>query len=208
RIRVLAMAWTLLASLLVGRTAVSAQDQKVLRVAMGAAGTPVIWDVALATDTTSHTFSEMMFVGLAPRDETTGLPQHGMAESWEISEYGRVYTFKIKEGVPWVVYDFEADEVVQVTDEAGEVRYVTAQDFGYGALRTMDPETASDYGYLPADWVEGGTAFNAGEGSREDVAIVALDDYTLQITAPEPAGFLLEVYGLWVFAAQPQWTIE
>ena len=45
-----------------------------------------------------------------------------------------------------------ADEVVQVTDEAGEVRYVTAHDFVYGALRTMDPETASDYGYLPADW--------------------------------------------------------
>ena len=89
RISRLAIA-TLLASLLVGLTTVSAQDQKVLRVAMGAAGTTVIWDVALATDTTSHTFSEMMFVGLAPRDETTGLPQHGMAEQ-EISEDGRVY---------------------------------------------------------------------------------------------------------------------
>ena len=44
----LAIALTLLASLLVGLTTVSAQDQKVLRVAMGAAGTTVIWDVALA----------------------------------------------------------------------------------------------------------------------------------------------------------------
>ncbi len=204
----LAIALTLLASLLVGLTTVSAQDQKVLRVAMGAAGTTVIWDVALATDTTSHTFSEMMFPGLAPRDETTGLPQHGMAEEWEISEDGRVYTFTIKQGVPWVVYDAATDSVVEVTDDAGEVRYVSAHDFVYGALRTMAPETASDYGYLPADWVEGGNAYNAGEGAMEDVAIEALDDYTLQITAPEPAGFLLQVYGLWVFTAQPQWTIE
>jgi oligopeptide transport system substrate-binding protein len=204
----LAIALTLLASLLVGLTTVSAQDQKVLRVAMGAAGTTVIWDVALATDTTSHTFSEMMFVGLAPREETSGLPQHGMAEDWTISEDGLVYTFTIKQGVPWVVYDFETDQVVEVTDDAGEVRYVTAHDFVYGALRTMAPETASDYGYLPADWVEGGTAYNTGEGAAEDVAIRAVDDYTLEITASQPAGFLLQVYGLWVFAAQPQWTIE
>lgn len=202
------IALTLLTSLVVGLTTVRAQDQKVLNVAMGAAGTTVVWDVALATDTTSHTFIEMMFPGLAPRDETTGEPQHGMAESWDISEDGRVYTFTIKQGVPWVVYDAATDSVVEVTDENGDVRYVTAHDFVYGALRTMDPETASDYGYLPADWVAGGNAFNAGEGAREDVAIQALDDYTLEITASEPAGFLLQVYGLWVFAAQPQWTIE
>lgn len=202
------IALALLLSMVAGLGTVSAQDLKVLRVGMGAAGTTVVWDVALATDTTSHTFIEMMFPGLAPRDETTGLPQHGMAEEWEISEDGRVYTFKIKEGVPWVVYDPATDSVVEVTDEAGNVRYVTAHDFVYGALRTMDPETASNYGYLPADWVEGGNAFNEGTGAREDVKIRAVDDYTLEITSPEPAGFLLQVYGLWVFAAQPQWTIE
>jgi len=186
----------------------AAQDQKVLRAVIGPAGTGVIWDVALATDTTSHTFIEMMFPGLVPREETTGVPEPGMAESWDISEDARTYTFHLKQGVPWVTYDFDADEVVQVTDEAGEVRMVTAHDFVYGALRTMDPETAADYGYLPANWVEGGDAFNTGEGAREDVKIAALDDYTLQITASQPAGFLLAVYGLWVFTAQPQWTIE
>ncbi len=186
----------------------AAQDQKVLRAVIGPAGTTVVWDVALATDTTSHTFIEMMFPGLVPREETTGVPEPGMAESWEISDDARTYTFYLKQDVPWVTYDHDADEVVQVTDENGDVRMVTAHDFVYGTLRTMDPEVASDYGYLPADWVQGGVAYNTGEGAREDVQIVALDDYTLQITAPEPAGFLLAVYGLWVFTAQPQWTIE
>jgi oligopeptide transport system substrate-binding protein len=181
---------------------------KMLRVVMGAAGTNVQFDVALATDTTSHTFITMMFPGLAPREETTGIPQHGMAESWTVSEDSRVYTFTLKQGVPWVTYDAATDSVVEVTDEAGAVRYVNAHDFVYAALRNMDPATAADYGYLPAEWVEGGTAFNTGEGPAEDVKIVALDDYTLEITSPEPAGFLLQVYGEWLFAAQPRWTIE
>lgn len=185
-----------------------AQEGGTFRVTMGAAGTEVIFDVALATDTTSHTFIEMMYPALAPRNEITSIPEHGTAEEWTISEDALTYTFTIKQGVPWVVYDVENDEVAQVTDENGDVRYVTAHDFVYGALRTMDPATASDYGYLPADWTAGGQAFNSGDGSAEDVGIEALDDYTLQITAPEPAGFLLQVYGLWVFTAQPQWAIE
>jgi oligopeptide transport system substrate-binding protein len=187
---------------------VGAQDAKVLKVVMGAAGTEVIFDVALATDTTSHTFIEMMYPGLAPRNEVTAEPEPGMATEWEISEDLLVYTFKVREGIPWVVYDPATDSVVEVTDADGNVRYVNAHDFVYGALRTMDPAVASDYGYLPAGWVEGGNAFNSGEGSAEDVQIAALDDYTVQITSPEPAGFLLQIYGLWVFTAQPQWAIE
>lgn len=186
----------------------AAQDQKVLRAVIGPAGTNVVWDVALATDTTSHTFINMMFPSLVPPEETTSVPEPGMAETWDVSDDARTYTFYLKQGVPWVTYDAQADEVVQVTDENGDVRMVTAHDFVYGTLRTMDPEVASDYGYVGAGWVEGGTAFNGGEGAREDVAIQALDDYTLQITSPEPAGFLLSVYGLWLFTAQPQWTIE
>jgi len=204
----LLIALTLLASMLVGLTAVSAQDEKVLRVGMGAAGTTVIWDPSLATDTTSHTFINMMFPGLAPRDETTGLPQHGMAEEWTVSDDLMTYTFKLREGVPWVVYDPATDSVVEVTDDAGNVRYVTAHDIVYGALRTMAPETAADYAYLIAGWVAGGDEYNAGTGSAEDVQIRALDDYTLEIVSPEPAGFLLQIYGEWLLAALPQWTIE
>ncbi|MCZ7539977.1 MAG: peptide ABC transporter substrate-binding protein [Anaerolineae bacterium] len=181
---------------------------KVLKVVMGAAGTNVIFDPALASDTTSHTFITIMFPGLAPREETTGVPEHGMAESWTISEDNLTYTFALKQGVPWVTYDAATGSVVEVTDEAGAVRYVTAHDFAYGALRTMDPAIASDYGFLGGEWTVGGTAYNTGEGAVEDVMVKALDDYTLQITSPEPAGFLLQVYGEWLFSAQPRWTIE
>ncbi len=193
--------------LTIGGTA-GAQEPKVLRVVMGAAGTTVIFDPSLASDTTSHTFINMLFPGLAPRDETTGLPQKGMAEEYTVSDDGLTWTFKMKQDVPWVVYDPATDSVVEQKDEAGNVRYVTAHDIVYSALRTLAPETAADYAYLIANWVAGGAEYNAGEGAAEDVQIKALDDYTLEITSPEPAGFLLQVYGEWLFAAEPQWAIE
>ncbi|MBN1562470.1 MAG: peptide ABC transporter substrate-binding protein [Anaerolineae bacterium] len=185
-----------------------AQTPKTLRVVLGATGTAVEWDVARAMDVTSVTFITMMYPSLVPRNELTAEPQHGMATAWTISEDFRTYTFTIKQGVPWVVYDFTTGQVAPVTDAAGHVRYVTAHDFVYGTLRTMDPATRADYGYMAAQWIAGGDAFYKGEGRVEDVQIAALDDYTLQITAPEPAGFLLQVYGMWVFTAQPQWAIE
>jgi len=204
----LLIALTLLASMIVGLSTVSAQEPKILRVAMGSAGTNVVFDPSLATDTTSHTFINMLYPGLAPRDETTGTPQHGMAEEWTISDDLMTYTFKIKEGVPWVVYDPAAGAVVEVTDEAGNVRYVNAHDFVYSVKRTIAPETAADYAYVIANWVAGGNEYNAGTGSVDDVGIRAIDDYTLEIVSPNPAGFLLQIYGEWLANAQPQWAIE
>jgi oligopeptide transport system substrate-binding protein len=71
-----------------------------------------------------------------------------MAESWDVSEDGTVYTFHIKEGVPWVKYDEVLGEVVEVTDEEGNVRYVTADDFYFGFIRTLKKETGSPYAYV------------------------------------------------------------
>jgi len=193
--------------LTIGGTA-GAQGPKVLRVSGGAAGTTVIFDPSLATDTTSHTFINMLFPGLAPRDETTGLPQHGLADSWDVSEDGLVWTFHMKQEVPWVTYDAATDSVVELKDDAGSARFVTAHDIVYGALRTLNPDTAADYAYLLADWVAGGPEYNAGTGEAADVKIRAVDDYTLEITSDEPAGFLLQVYGEWLFAPEPQWAIE
>lgn len=192
--------------LLSGLSLTGAQDEKVLKVGMGPSA--VIFDPSLATDTVSHTFINILFPGLAPPNEETSAVEHGMADEWTISDDLLTYTFKIHQGVPWVRWDSDAGEVVQSTDENGNVRYVTAHDFVYGVQRILDPATAADYAYIPAAWTKGGAEFNGGEGSVDDVGVVALDDYTLQITAPEPAAFLLNIYGTWLYAAVPQWAIE
>ena len=58
-------------------------------------------------------------------------PEPTLAESWEISEDGKTFVFKIREGVVW------SDGVP-----------LRAQDFVYSWNRILDPATAGDYAYL------------------------------------------------------------
>src|SRR5690606_28803029 len=112
------------------------------------------------------------------------------------------------QNVPWVRYNAESGAVEELTDDAGNVRYVNAHDFVYGWLRTLDPATAGDYAYLLAPQVLGGVEFNNGEGSAEDVGIAAIDDYTLEVIAPQNVVYTPSIFGLWMARPQPQWIIE
>lgn len=67
---------------------------------------------AITTSGGTHTASELLYNGLVELDDN-GNPVPGLAESWEITEDGAVYTFSLQEGVVW--HDgtpFTADDVV------------------------------------------------------------------------------------------------
>ena len=145
---------------------------------------------------------------LIESDAETNEIMPGMATSWDVSEDGLVYTFHLIQGVPWVHYNADTGAVEQVMDENGNVRYVTANDFVYGFLRALDPETASPAAYILAPYIVGGSEFNAGEGSRESVGVKAVDDYTFQVTAPEKIGFALGIYSIINTSATPEWAIK
>jgi oligopeptide transport system substrate-binding protein len=85
---------------------------------------------------------------------------------------------------------------------------VNANDFAYAMRRTLDPATGADYAGVAAPWFVGGSELLGGEGSVDALGIEVLDDYTLQVTSPEPAGFLPGIYGMWINTAQPSWLIE
>lgn len=201
------LAAAMLMTLVIG---VGAQDGgKVLHTGIGMVGGDLnTIDPALSEVSGENTLIRTMFLGVTTLDETTGDTLPGMASDWTVSEDGTVYTFNLVPDVPWVHYNAESGAVEQVTDESGNVRYVTAADFVYAWQRTLDPATASVYAFLPAEYVVGGQAFNSGEGSFEDVGVRAVDTYTLEITAPEAIGFNINIYGLWMVNAQPQWAIE
>lgn len=55
---------------------------------------------AITTSGGTHTASELMYNGLVELDDS-GEPVPGLAESWEISEDGAVYTFDLVDGVVW-----------------------------------------------------------------------------------------------------------
>lgn len=190
--------------------AVAAQDgAKVLRTDIGPSDVPTL-DPAIATDSSSIQILEMTYIGLTAINEASEFGP-GMATDWTVAENEdgtATYTFNLLQNVPWVRYNADSGAVEELTDADGNVRYVTAQDFVYGWKRTFDPATASEYAYVLAPQVVGGVEFNSGEGSADDVAITAVDDYTVEVIAPQNVAYTPSIYGLWMARPQPQWVIE
>lgn len=100
----------------------------------------------------------------------------GVAESWSVSDDGLVWTFNIRKDAKWA-----------------DGSPLTAEDFVYSWQRVFDPEIASDYEWMVDAMIKGGGAFAAGEGSREDVGVKALDEYTLQIELNMKVSYFLQI---------------
>ena len=100
-------------------------------------------------------------------------------------------------------------QVVKVQDCEGKDRMVKAQDFEYGLLRTLKPETASPYAFVLSFVLEGAEAYNTGTiTDTATVGVKALDDTHLEMTFKEPAAYNAAIAGMWTGYAQPKWIIE
>ena len=146
-----------------------------------------------STSTTDSVSSDVLLnvmEGLYRLDENTQ-PQPAIAESVEISDDQLNYVFTLRDGVKW--------------SDGSEV---TAQDFEYAWIRALDPDTAGQYAFIIGQFVEGGTEFNLGEGSREDVGIRATDDKTLEVQLALPAPFFLGLTSFYTYYPQKQSFVE
>jgi oligopeptide transport system substrate-binding protein len=144
-----------------------------------------------------------MFVGLTRQDEETAEVQPAMARSWETSDDGLVWTFHLREDVPWV--HVVEGEVEPVTGPDG-VRTVSAYDFEYGIKRLLDPDTQTYLASLVYA-IEGARAFNEGDGKESAVGVQALDAHTLEIRLAEPASHLDAIVSTHLVVAMPEWQI-
>jgi oligopeptide transport system substrate-binding protein len=179
---------------------------KLLRLNFGPGDVPTI-DPALANDASSIQIAEETTVGLSRQDETTSQAEPGMAESWDVSPDGKVYTFHLRGDVPWVRHD--GAQVVKVQDCTGLDRVVTAHDFEYGILRALNPKTESARAFVLAQAIQGAGPFKEGVAADPaTVGVKALDDRTLQVTFVEPAAYNALIIGMWMAHAQPKWVIE
>ncbi len=186
---------------------------KALRLNMGPGDIPTI-DPAKATDTSSVQIDWLTFGGLTYQDEVTSQIYPGIATKWDISQDGKTYTFHLRNDVPWVKWDNAKQQVVKVQtcpDANGKTtdRMLTAKDYEYGILRTLNPKTASDYAYVLVFAIAGAGDYNSGTiTDTAKVGVKAIDDQTLEITFKDQAAFNSAIAGMWPAYAQPSWLID
>jgi len=156
---------------------------------------PPTLDPALVGDTVSSGIVTRIFSGLTDIDDETQEVVPAMATSWSSSDDKKTWTFELRDDVPWVRYDTTLEEIQIVKDEEGNPRMVTADDFVYGIKRTCDPRTATDYAWL-LYVIRGCKELNVADPSADNfkdlyeaMAVVALDDNTLEITLEYGAGY-------------------
>lgn len=137
-------------------------------------------DPALNNAADGNNVISNIFEGLV-RTSFTDAPEPALAESWEVSEDGRTWTFHLREGIKW-----------------SDGQAVTAQNFKDGFIRTLDPETASPYAYY-AFFIRNGEAFYNGKAAAEDLGLSAPDEKTFVIELERPNPLLLDYLAFSVF---------
>ena len=152
---------------------------------------PESLDPAIITGQPDIRASTAIFEGLTRLDPKTAGARPGLAEKWEISPDGLVYTFHLRTNLVW---------------STGEP--ITADDVIYSWLRALDPKTASDYaGQLY--FLKNGEDYNTGK--IKDPSLVgckALDRYTVRAELRNPTAFFLDLCAFPTLAVVPRQTIE
>ena len=133
-------------------------------------------DPQVATDGTSFEVIADYTDGLMQMD-ADGAAVPAIAETYDISEDGKTYTFHLRD-VKWSNGDA-----------------VTAADFVFGWQRAVDPANASEYSYMLSDigQVVNAAEIIAGEKPVTDLGVTAVDDKTLEVQLNVPVSYFLSL---------------
>ena len=134
-------------------------------------------DPQVATDGTSFEVIANYTDGLTQMD-ADGAAVPAIAESWDVSEDGTVYTFHLRQDANW---------------SNGEP--VTADDFIFAWQRAVDPALASEYSYMFSQigQVKNAAAIIAGEMDKSELGVKAIDSKTLEVTLEVPVSYFLSL---------------
>lgn len=134
-------------------------------------------DPQQATDGTSFEVIACFTDGLMQMDED-GQAVPAIAETYEISDDGKVYTFHLREDANW---------------SNGEP--VTAADFVFAWQRAVDPAVASEYSYMMSDigQIVNAAEIIAGTKDKSELGVEAVDEKTLKVTLNVPVSYFLSL---------------
>ncbi|MGD9569309.1 MAG: peptide ABC transporter substrate-binding protein [Sedimentibacter sp.] len=150
---------------------------------------PQTWDPTLNSAADGGHIIQNLFEGLTR--ETKESIEPAAAESWEITNDGKTYTFKLREGLKW-----------------SDGQPLTAKDFEYAWKRACDPAAASEYSFLVTSYLVGGEEFFNGTGSRDEVGVKALDDLTLEVNLKFPVSYFLSLTSFYTYMPVRQDIVE
>ena len=148
-------------------------------------------DPHVVTGVPEHFIIGALFEGLAAKNPYTLEPEPGVAQSWDISEDGRVITFHINPRAMW---------------SNGES--MTAADYVWSWQRLLSPALGSEYAYMLYP-VKNARDFNKGAITDfAEVGVTALDDLTLQVTLDERTPYFIQLMDHYSTFAVHRPTIE
>jgi len=133
---------------------------------------PLTLDPAVSGEMTSHEYIAQIFSGLVRLDDELK-PAPDIARSWEISDDGRTYTFKLRDDVRF-----------------HDGREVKAGDVKYSFDRACDPATQSRTAATYLGDIVGVDEVLAGKAT-EISGVRVIDDYTLEVTIDAPKSYFL-----------------
>ncbi|MGB1140022.1 MAG: peptide ABC transporter substrate-binding protein [Halioglobus sp.] len=148
-------------------------------------------DPHVVTGLPEHHIVSALFEGLATKNPYTLEPEPGVAERWDISDDGRVYTFHINPQARWSNGD-----------------PMTAHDYVWSWQRALNPAMGNQYAYMLYPVVN---AKEFATGKLDDfgqVGVQALDDLTLQVTLTAATPYFLQLMDHYSTYAVHRPTIE
>ena len=157
-------------------TTASAAAPKLKILHMGNGTEPEDLDPQAIDGIPEHHLVMALFEGLVTEDPKDLHPVPGMAETWDISPDGLVYTFHLRANLQW-----------------SDGSPLTADDFVQSYRRMLTPSFGSEYSYL-LWFVRGAEEYN--KGALTDFSAVgfrAPDNRTLVVDLKSPVPFLLNV---------------
>ncbi len=147
-------------------------------------------DPNITSNSFAAPFLTNCFEGLVTYNSNSELVA-GLAESWDISSDGKVYTFHLRPDLKW-----------------SDGSALTAHDFVYSIQRVLKPETAAQYLTMVTDYILNAQEVYDGTKAPEELGVKAIDDDTLEITLIDPAPFFIDILSMYVFSPVQQATIE
>ncbi len=151
---------------------------------------PEVLDPGLAAEYSHMAIMPNIFEGLK-RIDNHGKLQPGVAEKTVISEDGLTYTFYLNKNAKWC-----------------DGKPLTSHDFVYAWERVINAATGADYAWLMLPYIKNAQAYFDKKVGFEKVGILAIDDYTLEVTLAEPTPYFAELTAFWSYAPVRKDVVE